>query len=92
MEQATEHKTSAMKPRIALEWAQLTIAVVTLLGGVFYIGGRSEADHQQAKTLATIASDLTTLKERNADANTHIKVLTERVAQVEKRLERMESK
>lgn len=92
MEETTEHKTHHMKPRIALEWAQLTIAIATLLGGVFYIGGRSEADKQQAQTLTTIAADLTTLKERNADANTHIKVLTERVTQVEKRLERMESK
>lgn len=91
MSETTEHKGHG-KPKIALEWAQLTLAVATLLGGAIYVGGRSEADTQQARTLSTIASDIVTLKERGADANTQIKVLSERVSQVEKRLERMEGR
>jgi hypothetical protein len=40
--------------------------------------------------LNNIAADITVMKERNADANAQIRVIGERVSQVEKRLERME--
>jgi hypothetical protein len=87
----TEHKNHP-RPRLALEWAQLALTLVTLIGGAIYIGGRSEADQQQTRTLVQISSDLIALKERGADANTAIKVIAERVSQVEKRLERIEAK
>jgi len=90
-DQTTEHKPHA-RPRLALEWAQLALTLTTLLGGAIYIGRRSEADEQQTRTLLQISGDMIALKERGADANTAIKVIAERVSQVEKRLERIEAK
>jgi hypothetical protein len=78
--------------RLWLEKAQLTLTVSLILGSLFYIGGRWEADAQQSRVLAQIASDINVMKERNADATMQIRVIGERVAMLEKRLERMEGK
>lgn len=78
--------------RLWLEKAQLTLTVSIILGSLFYIGGRWEQDAQQSRVLAQIASDINVMKERNADATMQIRVIGERVAMLEKRLERMEGK
>ncbi len=78
--------------RLWLEKAQLTLTVSIILGSLFYIGGRWEQDAQQSRVLAQIASDINVMKERNADASMQIRVIGERVAMLEKRLERMEGK
>ena len=78
--------------RLWLEKAQLTLTVSLILGSLFYIGGRWEQDAQQSRVLAQIASDINVMKERNADASMQIRVIGERVAMLEKRLERMEGK
>lgn len=78
--------------RLWLEKAQLTLTVSLILGSLFYIGGRWEQDAQQSRVLAQIASDINVMKERNADATMQIRVIGERVAMLEKRLERMEGK
>lgn len=78
--------------RLWLEKAQLTMTGGMILGSLFYIGGRWEADAQQSRVLAQIASDINVMKERNADATMQIRVIGERVAMLEKRLERMEGK
>ncbi len=78
--------------RLVLEKAQLTLTASLILGSLFYIGGRWEADAQQSRVLAQIASDINVMKERNADATTQIRVIGERVAMLEKRLERMEGR
>ena len=78
--------------RLWLEKAQLTLTGSLILGSLFYIGGRWEQDAQQSRVLAQIASDINVMKERNADASMQIRVIGERVAMLEKRLERMEGK
>ena len=78
--------------RLWLEKAQLTMTSGMILGSLFYIGGRWEQDAQQSRVLAQIASDINVMKERNADASMQIRVIGERVAMLEKRLERMEGK
>jgi len=78
--------------RLWLEKAQLTMTSGMILGSLFYIGGRWEQDAQQSRVLAQIASDINVMKERNADATMQIRVIGERVAMLEKRLERMEGK
>jgi hypothetical protein len=78
--------------RLWLEKAQLTLTASIILGSLFYIGGRWEQDAQQSRVLAQIASDINVMKERNADASMQIRVIGERVAMLEKRLERMEGK
>ena len=78
--------------RLWLEKAQLMLTVSIILGSLFYIGGRWEQDAQQSRVLAQIASDINVMKERNADATMQIRVIGERVAMLEKRLERMEGK
>lgn len=78
--------------RLLLEKAQLALTISMIVGGLIYIGRRSEADEQQSRVLATIATDIAVMKERNADASAQIKVIGERVSQVEKRLERMEAR
>lgn len=78
--------------RLWLEKAQLTMTGGMILGSLFYIGGRWEADAQQGRMLSAIAADISVMKERNADATMQIRVIGERVAMLEKRLERMEGK
>lgn len=78
--------------RLWLEKAQLTMTSGMILGSLFYIGGRWEQDAQQSRVLAQIASDINVMKERNADASMQIRVIGERVAMLEKRLERMEGR
>lgn len=78
--------------RLLLEKAQLALTISMIVGGLIYIGRRSEADEQQGRLLSAIATDIAIMKERNADANAQIKVIGERVSQVEKRLERMEAR
>jgi len=78
--------------RLWLEKAQLILTGSIILGSLFYIGGRWEQDAQQSRMLAQIASDINVMKERNADATMQIRVIGERVAMLEKRLERMEGK
>jgi hypothetical protein len=76
--------------RIMLERLQLIATAILLFGSLIYVGKRSEQDEAQSRVLNNIASDITVMKERNADANAQIRVIGERVSQVEKRLERME--
>lgn len=78
--------------RLWLEKAQLILTGSIILGSLFYIGGRWEQDAQQSRVLAQIASDINVMKERNADASMQIRVIGERVAMLEKRLERMEGR
>jgi len=78
--------------RLLLEKSQLVLTIGMILGGSVYIGRRMEADENQQRLLSGIATDIGVMKERNADANAQIKVIGERVSQVEKRLERMESR
>jgi hypothetical protein len=75
-----------------LEKAQLTLTVILILGSVVYVGRRLQSDEHQQHLLESIASDINLIKDRNADANAQIRVIGERVSQVEKRLERMESR
>jgi len=77
--------------RIILERLQLAATALLLFGSLVYIGRRSEQDETQSRLLASIAADISVMKERNADANAQIRVIGERVSQVEKRLERMEN-
>lgn len=86
----TTEKTPTSSTRLALERVQLTISSVMLLGMIAYVGKQMAVAEQQSRMLETIVSDITVIKERNADANAQIKVLSERVSQVERRLERME--
>lgn len=81
---------SPTQTRLMLEKAQLIATCVLLVGSLVYIGRRSEQDEAQSRVLNSIAADITVMKERNADANAQIRVIGERVSQVEKRLERME--
>ena len=81
---------SPTQTRIMLEKAQLVATCVLLVGSLVYIGRRSEQDEAQSRVLNSIAADIAVMKERNADANAHIRVIGERVSQVEKRLDRME--
>jgi hypothetical protein len=76
--------------RIILERLQLAATTILLFGSLIYVGKRSEQDETQGRLLTSIAADITVMKERNADANAQIRVIGERVSQVEKRLERME--
>jgi hypothetical protein len=78
--------------RFALEKAQLALTIALILGFIIYVGRRLEADEHQGKLLENIAADINTMKDRNADANAQIRVISERVSQVEKRLERMENR
>ena len=78
--------------RVMLEKAQLACSLLILLGGVAYIGKRMGIDEQQGQLLQTISTDIAVMKDRNADANAQIKVIAERVSQVEKRLERIEAR
>jgi hypothetical protein len=77
--------------RIILERLQLAATALLLFGSLVYIGRRSEQDETQSRLLTSIAADISVMKERNADANAQIRVIGERVSQVEKRLERMEN-
>jgi hypothetical protein len=77
--------------RIILERLQLAATAILLFGSLIYVGKRSEQDETQGRLLTSIAADITVMKERNADANAQIRVIGERVSQVEKRLERMEN-
>jgi hypothetical protein len=76
--------------RLALEKVQLFVTSVTLVGMIAYVGKQLAVSEQQSRLLEGISTDITVIKERNADANAQIKVLSERVSQVERRLERME--
>lgn len=76
--------------RLALEKVQLVVTSATLVGMILYIGRQLATSEQQTRMLEAISTDITVIKERNADANAQIKVLSERVSQVERRLERME--
>jgi hypothetical protein len=76
--------------RIILERLQLAATTILLFGSLIYVGKRSEQDETQGRLLTSIAADISVMKERNADANAQIRVIGERVSQVEKRLERME--
>ena len=76
--------------RLALEKVQLFVTSVTLVGMIAYVGKQLAVSEQQSRLLEAISVDITVIKERNADANAQIKVLSERVSQVERRLERME--
>jgi len=78
--------------RYALEKAQLIMTGGLILGAIVYVGRRLESDEHQQRLLETIAGDINLIKDRNADANAQIRVIGERVSQVEKRLERMESR
>jgi hypothetical protein len=78
--------------RYALEKAQLIMTSGLILGAIIYVGRRLESDEHQQRLLETIAGDINLIKDRNADANAQIRVIGERVSQVEKRLERMESR
>jgi hypothetical protein len=78
--------------RLWLEKAQLLLTISLIIGSLVYIGRRSESDEAQGRMLMEIASDIKVMKERYADANTQIRVIGERVAMLEKRLERMESR
>lgn len=80
------------KTRFALETVQLIVSSIMLLGMVAYIGKQMAVADQQSRMLEAISADITVIKERNADANAQIKVLSERVSQVEKRLERIEAR
>lgn len=80
------------KTRLLLEKAQLGLTISLIVGSLIYIGQRSEQDAQQSRMLASIAADISVMKERNADATMQIRVIGERVAMLEKRLERMEGK
>lgn len=84
----TTEKTSTT--RLALEKVQLFVTSVTLVGMIAYVGKQLAVSEQQSRLLEAISTDITVIKERNADANAQIKVLSERVSQVERRLERME--
>jgi hypothetical protein len=75
-----------------LEKAQLTLTILLILGAVVYVGRRLESDDHQQRLLERIASDINLIKDRNADASAQIRVIGERVSQVEKRLERMEAR
>lgn len=76
--------------RLILERLQLGATAILLIGALIYVGKRSEQDETQSRVLNSIAADIAVMKERNADANAQIRVIGERVSQVEKRLERME--
>lgn len=78
--------------RLWLEKSQLALTIGMIVGGLIYIGRRMESDDNQQRLLTTIATDIGVMKERNADASAQIKVIGERVSQVEKRLERIEAK
>jgi uncharacterized secreted protein with C-terminal beta-propeller domain len=78
--------------RLWLEKAQLLLTISLIIGSLVYIGRRSESDEAQGRMLSEIASDIKVMKERYADANMQIRVIGERVAMLEKRLERMEGK
>ena len=78
--------------RYALEKAQLIMTSGLILGAIIYVGRRLESDEHQQRLLETIAGDIILIKDRNADANAQIRVIGERVSQVEKRLERMETR
>ena len=78
--------------RLLLEKAQLTLTIGMILGALLYAGRKMESDENSTRLLNAIASDISVMKERNADANAQIKVIGERVSQVEKRLERMETR
>jgi hypothetical protein len=82
----------ATQTRILLEKAQLTCSCLIILGGVAYVGKRMAIDEQQGRLLETISTDISVMKERNADSTAQIKVIGERVSQVEKRLERIEAR
>jgi hypothetical protein len=78
--------------RVALEKVQLILTSVTLLGLVAYVGKQLAVSEQQSRMLESIAADLSVMKERNADSSAQIRVIGERVSQVEKRLERIEAR
>jgi len=82
--------SESSQTRIILERLQLAATAILLFGSLIYVGKRSEQDETQGRLLTSIAADITVMKERNADANAQIRVIGERVSQVEKRLERME--
>lgn len=84
--------SNTTKTRLLLEKAQLGLTISLIVGSLIYIGQRSEQDAQQSRMLASIAADISVMKERNADATMQIRVIGERVAMLEKRLERMEGK
>lgn len=70
----------------------MTLTILLILGAVVYVGRRLESDDRQQRLLETIAADINLIKDRNADASAQIRVIGERVSQVEKRLERMEAR
>ena len=70
----------------------MTLTIGMILGGLLYIGRKMESDENASRLLQAIANDISVMKERNADVNAQIKVIGERVSQVEKRLERMEAR
>ena len=82
----TVDKPSIVK--LNLEKFQLTLTIIAII----YVGRRLESDEHQQRLLETIAGDILLIKDRNADANAQIRVIGERVSQVEKRLERMEAR
>lgn len=84
--------TSNNPTRFALEKTQLILTVILIIGAIAYVGRRLESDDHQQRLLEGIASDINLIKDRNADASAQIRVISERVSQVEKRLERMESR
>ena len=86
----TVDKPSIVK--LNLEKFQLTLTIIAIIGAIIYVGRRLESDEHQQRLLETIAGDILLIKDRNADANAQIRVIGERVSQVEKRLERMETR
>lgn len=78
--------------KLNLEKFQLTLTIIAIIGAIIYVGRRLESDEHQQRLLETIAGDILLIKDRNADANAQIRVIGERVSQVEKRLERMETR
>lgn len=86
----TVDKPSIVK--LNLEKFQLTLTIIAIIGAIIYVGRRLESDEHQQRLLESIASDINLIKDRNADANAQIRVIGERVSQVEKRLERMEAR
>lgn len=78
--------------RFALEKTQLILTSILIIGSIVYVGRRLQSDEHQAHLLESIAADINLIKDRNADANAQIRVISERVSQVEKRLERMEAR
>lgn len=81
--------TSDTPDRI-LKWAQFALALSALIGAMLYAGQRSERDEQQTKSLERMASDLGKMQEQSMSANAELRVLGERMRQVEERVARIE--